>query len=307
MSEPSVAVFHRATLANRLLTLFSATRPAFLTASVLPVLVAGALAWRETNGHISLVLHGLAILNIMLIHSAANVLNDYFDACSGTDAHNIERIFPFTGGSRFIQNEVLSGQETLRFGLALMLAGGLLGLYMAWVTGPLLLALGFLGAAIGFFYSAPPCLACRGLGDLAVATAFGVLPLIGTELILTGHISPAAWWLGGSIGTFVAAILWVNSIPDIDADRSAGKLTLPARLGARRAALGLPLLFAIGFSLQLAAPLPWCALLALAAVAPAVMASRAAVSGALMPAIPLTLVTQASHSLLLAFALLALC
>jgi 1,4-dihydroxy-2-naphthoate octaprenyltransferase len=33
-----------------------------------------------------------------------NVVNDYYDHLNGTDAANVERIFPFTGGSRFIQN-----------------------------------------------------------------------------------------------------------------------------------------------------------------------------------------------------------
>jgi 1,4-dihydroxy-2-naphthoate octaprenyltransferase len=307
MSEPNVAVFHRATLANRIAMYITATRPAFLTASVLPVLVAGALAWRETGGNISFLLLALTIVNIMLIHSAANVLNDYFDDCNGSDAHNYERIFPFTGGSRFIQNNVLGRRETFHFGFGLMLASGILGLVMCWLTGPLLLGLGFLGAVIAYFYSAPPCLACRGLGDLSVAVAFGVLPVIGTEYILTGAISPAAWWLGGSIGTFVAAILWINSVPDITADHQAGKLTIPARLGVRPAAYGLPVLFLIGFTLTAVAPLPLCTLLSLAAAIPAAMASRAALSGAMLPAIPLTLLTQTSHSLLLVMALITLC
>jgi 1,4-dihydroxy-2-naphthoate octaprenyltransferase len=128
MSEPNVAVFHRATLANRIAMYITATRPAFLTASVLPVLVAGALAWRETGGNISFLLLALTIVNIMLIHSAANVLNDYFDDCNGSDAHNYERIFPFTGGSRFIQNNVLGRRETFHLGFGLMLTSGILGL-----------------------------------------------------------------------------------------------------------------------------------------------------------------------------------
>jgi len=37
-----------------------------------------------------------------------------------TDAQNTERIFPFTGGSRFIQNGVLTLAQTRNFGYALM-------------------------------------------------------------------------------------------------------------------------------------------------------------------------------------------
>ncbi len=307
MSEPSIAVFHRTTFANRALTLLAATRPAFLTASMLPVLVAAALAFGQSGGNIPLSLLSLAVINIILIHSGANVLNDYFDARNGSDAANTSRIFPFTGGSRFIQNEVLNLEETYRFGITLMLAGGVLGLYMVSQTGPVLLAIGVGGALLAYFYSAPPCLACRGLGDLVIAASFGVLPVIGTSTILLGHITIQSLWLGAIIGCFVSAILWINSIPDIRADRLAGKMTLPARLGPRKALWGLPVLFLLGYGLLILSPLPTCRLLALGSAIPALAASRAMIQNKLIPAIPLTLITHASLCALLAAGLLLSC
>lgn len=304
MSEPTVAAFHRRTLANSALTYLAATRPAFLTASVLPVLATGALCWSSHDLAFSSGLLGLAVINIALIHSGANVLNDYFDSLSGTDDANTERIFPFSGGSRFIQNNVLTREETRNLGLALMGAGAVLGLYMAWLTGPLLLALGLAGGLIAYFYSAPPCLVCRGLGDLAILICFGVLPALGTSLIVSGHIPVAAWWLGASIGCFVSAILWDNSIPDIAADRAAGKLTLPVRLGAARAQGLLAAWFIAGFALLVLSPLPWTAWLALLAAVPAFLASKAAVEGRLKAALPLTILTQASVCALLIVGLL---
>lgn len=304
MSEPSLAVFHRTTIANRGLTLLAATRPAFLTASMLPVLVSGALAYGQTGGNISLVLLSLSVINIILIHSGANVLNDYFDARNGSDAANVERVFPFTGGSRFIQNNVLGQRETWNFGIVLMLSGGLLGLYMVREVGLPLLIIGGTGALLAYFYSAPPCIACRGLGDLVIATCFGILPVIGTSTILLGHITPQSWWLGAVIGCFVSAILWINSIPDIRADRLAGKMTLPARLGPRKALWGLPVLFALGYALLVLSPLPGFSLLALASAIPAVLASRAMLRNKLIPAIPLTLITHAALCALLIIGLL---
>ena len=307
MSEPTVAVFHRTTITNRALTLLAATRPAFLTASMLPVLASGALAYGQSGGKISLVMLSLAVINIILIHAGANVLNDYFDARNGSDGINKDRIFPFTGGSRFIQNEVLDLRETWNYGMALMLAGGLLGLYMVSQVGLPLLVLGITGALLAWFYSAPPCLACKGLGDLVIATCFGILPVIGTSTILLGYITEQSWWLGAIIGCFVSAILWINSIPDIRADRIAGKMTLPARLGPRKALWGLPVLFALGYGLLLISPLPRYSLLALASVVPALLASRAMVQNRLIPAIPLTLITHAAACTLLIIGLLLSC
>ena len=56
------------------------------------------------------------------------MLNDYYDHLNGTDAANTGRLFPFTGGSRFIQNRVLTPGQTLAYGLALfavVIGGGL--------------------------------------------------------------------------------------------------------------------------------------------------------------------------------------
>lgn len=298
MSEPTIEVFHRNTFGNRAATLFAATRPAFLTASMLPVLSGTALAW-ELSGELNLGLALLTLLNIVLIHSGANVLNDYFDARNGTDDANTQRIFPFSGGSRFIQNGVLSQQDTLRLGLWLIGTGALLGFAFSAVIGPLILWLGLLGGLLAIFYSAPPCLACRGLGDLVIATCFGVLPVVGTVYIQTGSVAVEAIWGGAIIGCFVAAILWINSIPDIDADRQAGKMTLPARLGHRIAPYGLLALFILGFTLVVAAPLSSGKYLALIAIAPATVAMIKLLRGQMIPAIPLTLMTHAGVSILL--------
>jgi 1,4-dihydroxy-2-naphthoate octaprenyltransferase len=303
MNEPTVAVFHQRTFANRLATWFSATRPAFLTASVLPIMVGLALSW-QVHGTVDWALAVATVLNIVLIHAGANVFNDYCDARSGNDGANLGRVFPFSGGSRFIPNGVLSLRQTFWLGVVLLGAGALLGLAMAAVAGPFVLAIGAVGGALAVFYSAPPCLACRGLGDFVIALCFGVLPVAGTEYIQAGSVSAANWWLGAAVGCFVAAILWINSIPDIDADRRVGKWTLPARLGRERAPFGLLALFVTGFLLIALGPVPpgtWPALLA---AFPAGLAMRSLLRGDLLPAMPLTLATHASVCLLLVAGLL---
>ncbi len=293
MAEPSVEVFHRKTLSNRMATYIAATRPAFLTASLLPVLVGIAWVWRSQEGHVSLLLSLLTVLAILLIHAGANVINDYFDEKNGSDGQNAGRVFPFTGGSRFIQNGVLSLEETGRFGAKLLAIGALIGFFLVSQGGWLLFLIGLGGGLIAIFYSAPPCLSCRGLGDIAIALDFGILPVAGTVLLLSGAIPAAAWWLGGIIGCYVAAILWVNSIPDIVADQRAGKITLPVRVGPARAAQLLAAFFILGALLILLAPLPGGTYLALLGIVPATLATRNAIQGNLPDAIRLTLMTHA--------------
>lgn len=304
MSQPDVERFHGRTLPNRMLTIVAATRPAFLTASILPVIAAGALASWLFNGGISFPTLVLAVVNIALIHAGANVLNDYFDSRSGNDGSNTGFVYPFSGGSRFIQNDVLAEEETLRIGLGLMISGAVMGLAFVWATGPTLLAIGVLGTLLAITYSSPPCLVCRGLGDVAIGIAFGILPVAGTMLILTGTIPTEAWWLGAIMACLVAAILWVNSIPDIPADAAVGKLTLPARLGAEAAARLLPVWFLASFSILLVSPLPRATWIALGAAIPAAIASHAVIKGRLVPAMRATIITHAAASLLIIMGLL---
>ena len=90
------------------------------------------------------------------------------------------------------------------------------------------------------------------------------------------------------------------SIPDIDADRKANKMTLPARLGKDKAAHGLGLWFALGYAILFFSPLPTTSYISLLAVIPAAKAAKGLVDGNLMPAIPMTLMTHAAVCILLA-------
>lgn len=305
MPEPTSEIYHGRTLKNRISTWFAATRPAFLSASVLPVMVAGTLVGFDRLAPETYTIRLLVcMLAIALVHAGANVLNDAFDDANGTDAANVGRLHPYTGGARFIQNGVLTHAQSLRLGLVLLLSGSVIGLIMVALTGPELLLVGAIGVVLAVTYTAPPCLVCRGLGDLVIAITFGLLPLVGVSLVLTGHIPLEAWWVGAGLGCFAAAILWINAIPDISADRSAGKLTLPARLGPKRAARLVSAWFVAGLAILLAAPLPPPTWIALLAAIPAGLASSAARSGNLARAIPLTIVTHAAVCVLLIIAFL---
>ena len=298
-AEPSVEVFHGQTLGNRIATYVAATLPPFLSASAMPIITGLGLVWGET-GQLNIYFAILTLLNIILIHAGANVLNDYFDSRNGTDAANTGRMFPFSGGSRFIQNGVLTEEQVFRFGFVLMMMGAVLGVAMTVITGPFNLIIGLAGGLLAIFYSAPPCLACRGLGDITIAVCFGVLPVVGAAYIQTGEIMTSAIWLGAVVGCFVSAILWVNSIPDIDADRQAGKLTLPARMGKDLAVHGLGLWFLAGFVILIISPLPAWSYISLLAAIPAWKAAKSLVDGQLMPAMPMTIVVHAVVCILLA-------
>jgi 1,4-dihydroxy-2-naphthoate octaprenyltransferase len=208
-----------------------ATRPMFLPASVLPVILGTAVGAALAGGFDG-VAFALALAAIALVHGAANVLNDVYDDLNGTDPANDGRVHPFTGGSRFIQNEVLSRQQMFAWGLVLLGLAGVLGLGLVVYSGPMVLAFGLAGVLLAVVYSLPPIqLASRGLGELAVGLGFGVLPVTGAAWLQTGQIPAAAVLLSIPVAIWVGNILLVNEVPDRSADARAGKRTLAVRLG----------------------------------------------------------------------------
>ena len=214
-----------------------ATRPMFLPASVLPVVV-GSSAGVAQAGSFDLVAMALALVAIIGVHGGVNVLNDVCDDANGTDRDNEARVFPYTGGSRFIQNGVLTRTQMQSWAVLLLGASAACGALLLALKGWPVLWLGLAGMALGILYSVPPVfLAGRGLGETAVGVGFGLLPVAGSAWLQTGTVGWSEVLLAVPVSVWVANILLVNEVPDADADARAGKRTLAVRLGASGAAV----------------------------------------------------------------------
>jgi 1,4-dihydroxy-2-naphthoate polyprenyltransferase len=211
---------------------FLATRPPFFVASVMPVLI--GTAWANSAFHrFNGLLFGLALAATVLAHAAANVYNDVGDDLIGADAGNTGRIYPYTGGSRFIQTGLLSRSKMTRLAFGLGAAALITGALLAVLRGPGVVLLGLAGLGLGLLYSLPGIqLSARGIGEAAVAISFGVLPVLGAVWLQAGRIDSAAILMCLPVSAWAAAILIINEVPDIEADRRAHKRTLAVRWGA---------------------------------------------------------------------------
>jgi 1,4-dihydroxy-2-naphthoate octaprenyltransferase len=300
--EPALAQF-----SNPIKLYFAATRPAFLLASFAACLL--GLAGAVYSG-VSLKL-GTAVLTILLallVHASVNLLNDYFDALNGTDAINSERIYPFTGGSRFIQNGVLSASQTAYFGYCLLTVAILGGMWLSWLVGASLLAIGAVGVMVGWAYSALPLrLSGRGLGELCVLAGFlGVI--VGADFVQRHAFSPQPFIVGIPYSLLVTNLLYINQFPDRKADAIAGKCHLVVRLPLAQAVWIYPFLALLAglwmFYFVYISKLPVLALLSilpliLSLKATLILRQFASTPAKLTPAIQLTLAAMLSHALLL--------
>ena len=258
--EPTLATFQ-----NPLVRYFAATRPAFLTASLMSSLIGLSIAWHDGLAF-SVPLALVTLSFALFAHAGVNVLNDYYDALNGTDAQNTERIFPFTGGSRFIQNGVLTMTQTRNFGFALFCGVVLAGLWLMARSAPQLMVVGLAGLFIGWAYSAPPFrLNSRGLGELCVAAGFLAIT-VGTDFVQRKGFAAAPFIAGLSYALLVTNLLYINQFPDRTADTAAGKLHWVARLEIQSARWGYALIAFLCYAwLLLSVLLAWLPMLALTA------------------------------------------
>lgn len=211
--------------------LFHATRPKFYPASIMPVLVGSAWGYLHA-GQFDGLAFLLALLATVCVHAGANVLNDVGDETGGTDRQNDDRIYPYTGGSRFIQTGILGIGGMARLGVGLLVLAAIAGLLLMLREGPMVLWFGLAGVLLAVLYSLGPVrLASIGLGELAVGVAFGVLPVAGAAWLQTGTVDAAVLVFSIPVSMWVAAILLINEVPDIAADGATGKRTLPVRCG----------------------------------------------------------------------------
>lgn len=231
-------------------------RAPFFTATVIPVILGTAIAWQRLNAF-NLFYFILTLFGVVCLHAGTNVINDYFDHKSGNDFANTEFIRPFTGGSRLIQNKLLSENQVLFEALILFAIGGSIGIYLSFLKGPMILLFGIIGVFSGFFYSAPPFrFSGSGIGELLVAFNFGVLVVLGSYFVQTGQLALEPVLSALPISFLVAAILYINEFPDYTADKKVGKNNLVVRLGKEKAMFGyillmlLPFIFTIFFSIS---------------------------------------------------------
>lgn len=295
-----------------LLLYWLATRPSFLVASLIPVLIGVAAAAQQ--GHA--IQWGLLLFTLLataLVHAGINVLNDYYDHANGTDNANEQRIFPFTGGSRFIQNGILSAGQSLQFGIALLLSAIVLGIVLMTESGSGLFWIGLAGVLLGWGYSAPPLqLNSRGMGELAVALGFGIVTPLGAWYVQTATLSGYPILVSLPIALLVMNILFINQFPDRAADAVSGKHHWVVRLGLEKA----PVIYRVAvltalltlLLLLLSRLLPvWSLVSALPLImafkASQVLDRHAQEPQALEPAIKMTIASMVLHGILLTLTL----
>jgi 1,4-dihydroxy-2-naphthoate octaprenyltransferase len=201
-----------------------AARPATLPAAAAAVVVGSALA--EADGVFAWHLFGVTLFAAIAIQIGVNFANDLADAQKGADTET--RIGP----TRAVAAGLLTPGQMKRGIVVMFGLASFAGLYLIWVAGWVILAIGVVSivAALGYT-NGPVPYGYYGLGELFVFVFFGLVATVGTRYVYDRTAPADAWWSAVAMGLLAAAILVANNVRDIDTDREAGKRTLAVILG----------------------------------------------------------------------------
>jgi 1,4-dihydroxy-2-naphthoate octaprenyltransferase len=229
-----------------------------------PTLVAAGAAAAAWDGSFSWSRTALALVGLVSLHMAVNIINEWSDMRTGIDLQT-ERT-PFSGGSGTLPAGAMRPRTALAFGLVCAGVGLVIGLWFLIEVGWVLLPIVIAGAVSVLAYT--DVLARIGVGEMAAGFGLGAGPVIGTALVQGGGWSTAA--VAASVPAFFMTLnlLLLNEFPDEEADREGGRRNLVILLGRRTAAwiyaaagLATPLAIVIAVLLRVLPPLSLIAVL----------------------------------------------
>lgn len=260
-------------------------------ASLVPVTLGSVVAWR--HGRFSWLDFALTLAAALLVHSAANLANTYFDFRNGVDGE--------TADDRGLVDGLMTPRNMLLTALGMFAAGAVIGFVLAFKNHtPALLWLGAAGFALAWFYTATGfAYKYRTLGDVGIFFAFGPCIVGGTALIQAGSFLPEALWASIPLGLLIVAILHANNMRDVSSDAQAKFTTLAGALGPGRAEKFYYALIFIPYVFSLTFGSVWPAVFCALSAPLTVKLTRLAAKGDFSPLVPETAKLVAVYGLLL--------
>ncbi len=203
-------------------------RPHTLTASFVPVLIGSALAYSDGAFKASLLF--AMLFAAILIQSATNMFNEYYDYKRGLDNEKSVGI----GGT--IVRDGVQPQVILGIGLAFFFIAILLGVYIAINSSIWIAVIGAFSMLMGYLYTGGPYpIAYTPFGEIFAGFFMGLVIITISYFIHVGTVSIESILISIPNMILIAAILTANNIRDHVGDKENGRRTLVILLGKQNA------------------------------------------------------------------------
>lgn len=195
----------------------------------------------------------LVALTACSLQVLSNLSNEMGDHLSGVDGEGRQ------GPNYSMTDGGLTVKQMWRAINAMVVVCCVVGLAMVIATGShwwvLLLGAAAIWAATHYTLGKRPY-GYRGLGDLFVFIFFGLMSVLGAFFVMAHTISSELWLVAPAVGMGLlsVAVLNVNNIRDMESDKGI-RMTIPLRIGERRAKVYQTVLVVVGVGCFYLAPL----------------------------------------------------
>lgn len=201
-----------------------------LTYSLVTKIAAGAGLCKAT---IDPLMGAVLLLICILMQSAVNVFDDYFDYKKGTDTLDNSSQDKFD--AVLVYNQV-NPKSVLWLGIGLLVAAGALGIFVIYRCGWIPLVIGVIGALVVVLYAGGKMpLSHLPVGELVSGFVMGGLIPLACCYALTGTLDVFVLAYALPIMIGIGMINATNNTCDIEKDSAVGRQTLAVRLGRPKA------------------------------------------------------------------------
>ena len=199
-------------------------------AAIMPTLIAFCAA--AVTGPVSVTMALSLLVIVVLMQSAVNTFNDYYDYVKGSDSEE-DNVDP--SDAVLVYNDV-NPRSALFLAIGFLAVAFLLGIYAIVEAGFVPLVIALIGALFVVLYSAGKSpISYLPLGELVSGVVMGGLIPLAVYQVLTGILDFRM--LVVSIPTIIGVglIMFTNNTCDIERDIPSGRKTLPVLLGRQNA------------------------------------------------------------------------
>lgn len=200
------------------------TRPHTLTASFVPVFIGTASVMLFSD--IRWTMFFLMLIATLLIQSATNMFNEYYDFKRGLDSHES------VGIAGAIVRNGMSPKLVLSIAISFYVIAGILGIIITINSSFWILLVGAISMAIGYLYTGGPIpISWTPFGEIFAGFFMGTVIIMITFYIHTGtlHVFPLLMSIPSAIT--IGLLNMANNIRDRKKDKESGRKTYVILVG----------------------------------------------------------------------------
>ena len=199
-----------------------------LVAGLVPVIL-GSIYSKYAFGKLNIFYLILLVIAMILIQSATNMINDYFDFKRGADSNK-------SGDEKALVSGEITPKQVLIIIFSYQFIAFMIGVFIASQTSYYILLVAIIGGLTSILYAFGPLpISYTPISEIVSGVTMGIGITTTVIYIQSGIFNLSTILVAVPTALFIGTILLTNNLSDIKEDREAGRKTLPIIIGRKNA------------------------------------------------------------------------